>query len=682
MTDLTGHTLGRYQVVERLGRGGMADVYKAYQPGLDRYVAIKVMHPHLADQPEFITRFEREARAVAKLRHPNIVQVFDFDVQDERYFMVMEYVEGSQSLKEVLADLNLKGQSLKLPQILNIIAKMADALDYAHRQGMVHRDVKPANILMPDIENPLLGDFGIARLAGLAGLTATNMTIGTPAYMAPELGKGETANEQSDIYALGIVLYECLTGVPPYDADTPFGVILKHINSPLTPPHLMINNLPDDVERIVLKSLAKNPENRYSKAALMRDALIAAANQAEEKNIILEVKSAAAIKKPGEEDRFEALTLVGEEQKEGLAPGASHDRFESPTLIAEVDVEPGQARVEPERVEIKHDLVEPVGEQKSTKKTRVKFKRNYYLVAIGAIVVIAAGYFVLNYFRSRNSQSEMPVLPVNQATAIKTEGSNLVNPQPSPTIKASATPSPIPSLSERILALPGPLQLVTEDRGYQVCNQNEKCVSIEFGLDQFDSSFNFGSASWSPDGRSYVFSACQTAVNCGLYISDLNGNVIELFPVGGSLNAVDPAWSPDGQEIAFHGSGSLYKINFDEEITMLVEGTDINCPTGIAWSPDSQWIAWVGGKCAVSNNNVFTVKREGSGVKLIYNQDRQINSTIAWAPDGKAIVFLDKSGNTYRIELDCTSGTRCTPGSLTNLSEFPFTWLSSFTPQW
>jgi tetratricopeptide (TPR) repeat protein len=273
MADLTGQTLGKYQLLERLGRGGMADVYKGFQPGLDRYVAIKVLHPHLAEEEDFITRFKREARAVASLRHPNIIQVFDFDVQGENYYMAMEYVEGGRSLKELLEQYVARNEAMPVEQALDLVAKLADALDYAHKQGMVHRDIKPSNVLVPSVDHPVLSDFGIARLMGQSGLTASGAMIGTPAYMSPEQGRGELADERSDIYALGIVLYELVTGHPPYDADTPYGVILKHINDPLISPRKIIATMPEAAERIVLKCLAKNPADRYASAGQMRDAL-------------------------------------------------------------------------------------------------------------------------------------------------------------------------------------------------------------------------------------------------------------------------------------------------------------------------------------------------------------------------------------------------------------------------
>ncbi|MGH2591909.1 MAG: protein kinase domain-containing protein, partial [Anaerolineae bacterium] len=167
-------------------------------------------------------------------------------------------------------------QRLPMQQAVDITSQVADALEHAHRQGLVHRDIKPANVLIPNLDRPVVSDFGIARLLGETGLTSSGQLVGTPAYMSPEQGKGERGDARSDIYALGIVLYEMLTGRPPYDADTPYAIILKHINDPLVPPHVVIGPLPDAVERIVLKCLAKNPDDRFASMADLRHALRAA----------------------------------------------------------------------------------------------------------------------------------------------------------------------------------------------------------------------------------------------------------------------------------------------------------------------------------------------------------------------------------------------------------------------
>ncbi len=251
----------------------MANVYKAYQPNLDRYVAIKIMHSYLSDKSGFITRFRREAKSIAALRHPNIVQVFDFDIDDDYYYMVMEYIKGGRTLKGLLKRLKDRRKRLPLVHILDITTKLADALDYAHQQRMIHRDIKPANVLLRSLEEPILTDFGIARLRDEPTITQSGAMVGTPTYMSPEQGRGEHATAQSDIYALGAMMYEMVTGKPPYEADTPYGVIMKHINDPLVWPSVYAKDIPENIEKIILTALAKDSKTRYTTAALMRDAI-------------------------------------------------------------------------------------------------------------------------------------------------------------------------------------------------------------------------------------------------------------------------------------------------------------------------------------------------------------------------------------------------------------------------
>ena len=264
---LIGQTLGKYRITEHLGSGGMSEVYKAYQPGLDRYVAIKVLHSFLAQEEDFLTRFQREAKFAAMLRHPNIIQVYDFDYAEESnsYYMVMEYIDG-ESLKGRLQRMAKKGEMTALEESVRIVIAIANALDYAHQHGTVHRDVKPANIMFNKDEQPILTDFGIAKMVDVAGLTASGAMVGTPAYMAPEQGMGQAGDERADIYSLGVILYQLTTGHRPFDADTPLGVALKHINAPLPPPIVVNPNLPRSIEAVTLKALAKDPDNRYQTA--------------------------------------------------------------------------------------------------------------------------------------------------------------------------------------------------------------------------------------------------------------------------------------------------------------------------------------------------------------------------------------------------------------------------------
>jgi len=273
MADLVGQTIGQYRILEQIGKGGMATVYKAYQPSLDRYVAIKVLPPYFAHEEGFAERFTREAKAIAKLTHPHILPIHDFGQEGDLSYIVAQYVEAG-TLKEML------GQPMDLRRAAEIISQIADALDYAHERGVIHRDVKPSNVLMDHGRWVLLTDFGLAKMVEASqALTASGVGVGTPAYMAPEQGQGLKIDARSDVYSLGIVLYEMLTGRVPFEAETPMAVVIKHITHPLPLPRQMNPDIPESVERVILKALAKKPEDRFATTGEMAAALHEAVSQ-------------------------------------------------------------------------------------------------------------------------------------------------------------------------------------------------------------------------------------------------------------------------------------------------------------------------------------------------------------------------------------------------------------------
>ena len=271
MTLAPGTTLGRYQILEPLGSGGMATVYKAYEPSLDRTVALKVIRQGFAEDADFAARFRTEAQSVAKLDHPNIVHVHAFDESEGRLFLAMQYLEGG-TLKDRIEALE-PGTLLPPAEVALIVAQVADALTYAHGLGIVHRDIKPSNIMLTTRGRAVVTDFGIAKIVSGVALTQTGVGIGTPEYMSPEQGAGSQVDARADVYSLGVVAYELLTGRVPYLADTPFAIVAAHMRDPLPLPSSINPALPAPAERTLLKALAKAPAQRFASATEFAAAL-------------------------------------------------------------------------------------------------------------------------------------------------------------------------------------------------------------------------------------------------------------------------------------------------------------------------------------------------------------------------------------------------------------------------
>ncbi len=259
MEDLIGKQLGPYQITKFLGEGGMAAVYEAYQASMERSVALKILPRSLSADAQFVKRFEQEAKSLAQMQNPHILPVFDFGTDEGYTYIVMPLIKAG-----TLSDL-MKGQPLTFKQIRTIGMDLADALDYAHSRGLVHRDVKPANVLVDERGNCMLMDFGIAKLVeSSAKLTNTGGIIGTPAYMSPEQGQAQPLDGRSDLYSLGVILHEMATGRAPYDAETPIAIVLKHISEPPPRPRTVNPNVPEKLERVILRCLAKKPADRYA----------------------------------------------------------------------------------------------------------------------------------------------------------------------------------------------------------------------------------------------------------------------------------------------------------------------------------------------------------------------------------------------------------------------------------
>ncbi|MBV9228180.1 MAG: serine/threonine protein kinase, partial [Chloroflexi bacterium] len=279
--DLAGKTLGSCTLEKLIGQGGMGAVYLARQTRPSRNVAVKVVFPNLAMNSqvyqEFIARFRREADVIARLEHVNIMPIYEYGEQDSLAYLVMPYLTGG-SLRDILA----KRGALPVHEVITYINQAAAALDYAHAQGVIHRDLKPANFLLHADGRLILADFGIARImegtATGSTLTGTGMLLGTPDYMAPEMARGEPIDYRADIYELGIVLFQMLSGRVPFTGNTPYAIIARHVQEPLPALHQINPAIPAAVDEVIRKATAKRREERYTTAQAMAQELLAASS--------------------------------------------------------------------------------------------------------------------------------------------------------------------------------------------------------------------------------------------------------------------------------------------------------------------------------------------------------------------------------------------------------------------
>lgn len=260
--------IGRYEIKSELGRGGMATVYRAFDPSFEREVAVKVLPREMMHDPQFRARFEREIKMVAALEHPSIVPVYDVGDEDGQPYFVMRFMTGG-SLSSRIAN-----EKIPLEETARIVGKIAQGLAYAHKKGIIHRDLKPDNILFDDNDDPFISDFGIAKLTeSTSGSLTGSGVIGTPAYMSPEQAQGNQIDSRSDVYSLGVIVYQMLSGQQPYNADTPMGVVVKHITEPVPEILKVTPSLPYDVDQIIRSSMAKDKTKRYATAVDLAKAL-------------------------------------------------------------------------------------------------------------------------------------------------------------------------------------------------------------------------------------------------------------------------------------------------------------------------------------------------------------------------------------------------------------------------
>lgn len=495
--------IGRYEIKEELGRGGMATVYRAYDPLFERDVAVKVLPREMLHDPHFRVRFEREAKTIAMLEHSSIVPVYDFGEDDGQPYFVMRYMSGGS-----LSD-RLKQGPLSVKEAASMMERLAPALDDSHVKGIIHRDLKPGNILYDGHKDPYVSDFGIAKLAEGGSTSVTGSAIiGTPAYMSPEQAQGETIDGRADIYALGVILFEVLSGRQPYEADTPMGVVIKHITDAV--PHILDvkPDLPPSLEAVIEKAMAKNRDERYSTATELSAALL------------------------------------------DIARMVTPDLAEPTRLVKSVD-----------RASVNETLVADLPSvQPKKKKAGLWVGLGIFgIIAIFGLAAVAFGMF--DSIPVASPQATNTSVPVFTTTVgetlppVSTPEQNLVEVTPTVVVPTPEPPTPTP---QGIPVIGGADQVAF------LANKNVWTMDLDGGnLRQLTNDTSLKtSLQWLPNGNAllYITGKCVRTVD----FKDGTVNDLSCFPSVETLDAFEI--SPDGERVAIILDHSLYVVPFDIEV--------------------------------------------------------------------------------------------------------------------
>jgi serine/threonine protein kinase len=613
--DLVNKTLGQFQITRELGRGGMAVVYEAYQPALQRKVALKILPPSLA-QDDFVRRFQHEAIAAAGLRHPNIVTIYDVGSQDRYNYIVMEFLEGRP-----LSDVIRTGGSLPLARICKILQQVALALDYAHQHDFIHRDIKPSNVMLDQADHATLTDFGIARALTGTHLTQTGMLIGTPEYMSPEQVTGEEIDARTDVYSLGIVAYEMVTGQVPFSGTTA-SVLYKQANTPPPPLRTHVPGVNPTVENVILRALAKQRDKRYATAGQFAQALTAA--------------------------------VAGQ-------PMAMPSRPTHPTITQQAAYTSSQPVYAPPPTYTSPPAYTPpqpmYAPPSAAPRTSGLPRGLLWLLAGGAAlaalcVVIAAIAWIANRGHPTTPLTETP-RQVTQASPTSAHAPTL-----RPTTGSGSMPPTRPPLTPTPASNEPRLAFATGPEGaWQIMLADVTTGRIEPLSNQ---PANSGVPAWSRDHTQLAFRS-KSSGSWQVYTIGVNGGDLrQVTQVG---NNTEANWSHEGAQLVYvsdrDGNKELYITDaVGRQHRRLTDNTVLDDDPN--WSPDGQWIVFERkeGDCF----NLYVIRPDGSGERALTRNtgaDCAWSSTPTWSPDSKWIAYeISAHGRGYRIAVMAADGSK------------------------
>jgi serine/threonine protein kinase/Tol biopolymer transport system component len=672
MIDWSGRTIGNYRVESRLGRGGMGQVVSATHLHLNRTVAIKILHEQLADDPTFRARFQQEARAAAALVHPNVVQVLDFGEQDGLLYLVMELVPDG-SLRTLLQQ--TPGQPLALPLGIELLRQAAEGLAYAHTHRMVHRDVKPDNLLLTRQESGYLlkvTDFGLARLAEGGIHTVSGMTMGTPAYMSPEQCQGHDLDGRSDLYSLGIVLFEVTTGAVPFQTRSLSDAVFKHVYTPPPSPRATRPDLPQFLADIILRCLAKHPDDRFATAGEL----------------------AAALASIGPSTRHAppatAMTLPhpAVAPPPTPAPSAPSAPRTTPTSSAPAPYgDTGEVGgTGPPSV--------PAGatQEPSQQSWLATLLALLLLTGLGALLY----FFVLDDEADEGrlaaatatrdtttATGDDPTATATEELAQVTTTAGVTGPATA-TATETATASPpateppatepaeiVPAATEPPVAVLDRIIFAT-GRGQPDPNGYLDIYTMApDGSDQQPLIVDLGDdwqPDWSPD-RTRITWVSKRNGNEDIYVANADGTGQQRL-TDDPADDLFPSWSPDGTRISFARNDELFVINLDDGSTTQLTSNTTN-DGYLAWSPDGTRIAWMSGLSG--NNDIWIMQADGSGAWQLTNHPAYDFSPV-WSPDGGSITFISNRNGNFDLFAVASAGGEPVPLTHDPADEIGLAW--------